>query len=108
MMGRESVTVITGTILDEETELALEELARACGSDREWVLELVAEGVIAPADEARREWRFHGSSLKRARIARRLHRDLDVNVSGIALALDLLDEIGTLRKRLRELEGRAR
>ncbi|MDN5865076.1 MAG: chaperone modulator CbpM [Gammaproteobacteria bacterium] len=105
-MTHESVSVVTGILLDEDTELALDDLARACGAEREWVLELIAEGIISPADKSGREWRFRGSSLTRVRVARRLQRDLEVNVSGIALALDLLDEIERLRARLRQYDDR--
>ncbi|MGH8160711.1 MAG: chaperone modulator CbpM [Gammaproteobacteria bacterium] len=103
-MAHESISILTGIVLDEETELGLDELARACGAEREWVLELVAEGVITPVGEERSEWHFQGRSLARARVARRLARDLEVNLSGIALALDLLDEIEALRARLRALD----
>jgi chaperone modulatory protein CbpM len=44
---------------------------------------------------------FSGCALLRARAALRLVRDLEVSVAGAALVLDLLDEIETLRARLR-------
>jgi chaperone modulatory protein CbpM len=104
-MAKESLTILTGIVLDEDSDLSLEELARACGIEREWILQLVAEGVIAPANEAPEHWRFQGESLRRARTASRLAHDLDINLSGIALALDLLDEIESLRARLRRLKN---
>lgn len=103
-MTHKSVSVISGTVLDDDVELALDELVRACGAQREWVLELITEGIISPTDTARSEWRFQGATLARVRVARRLHRDLEVNLSGIALALDLLDEIEQLRSRLRQFD----
>jgi chaperone modulatory protein CbpM len=45
-------------------------------------------------------WRFPGSSLHTAMKARRLQQDLDLNISGVALVIDLLEEIESLRKRL--------
>ncbi len=104
-MVHESVSILTGIVLDEESELGLDEVARACEVRREWVLELVQEGVIEPARRERESWYFEGVSLARARTAARLQRDLDLNLSGIALALDLMDEIAELRARLRALEG---
>ncbi len=47
------------------------------------------------------QWRFSGSALQRARTAMRLQRDLGINLAGVALAMDLLDEIEELRGRLR-------
>jgi DnaJ-class molecular chaperone len=46
-------------------------------------------------------WLFRVSCTKRTRIALRLQRDLDVNVAGVALALDLLDELQELRQTVR-------
>lgn len=103
-MSRNSDPTLTGIVLDEEAELGLDELARACRVEREWVFELVAEGVITPAGDERRSWRFRGRSLARVRLARRLSRDLEVNLSGVALALELMDEIEALREQLRALE----
>jgi chaperone modulatory protein CbpM len=45
-------------------------------------------------------WRFSGTHLRRATVALRLQRDLGVNLAGAALALELLDELDTLRARL--------
>jgi len=42
--------------------------------------------------------------VRRARRAIRLSRDLDVNLPGVGLALELLDELEDLRVRVRALE----
>jgi chaperone modulatory protein CbpM len=39
--------------------------------------------------------------LRRARIAVRLERDLELNLAGVALALDLLEELEQLRQQLK-------
>jgi chaperone modulatory protein CbpM len=49
----------------------------------------------------RTEWHFSGAALRRARVAVRLERDLELNLAGVALALDLLDELAQLRHELR-------
>ena len=95
------VPVLTGFIMDEEETLTLGELCRACAMHAEWVIALVEEGVLEPTGRGLTNWRFSGASLRRARIAVRLQRDLGINLADVALALDLLDEIETLRKRLR-------
>jgi len=43
--------------------------------------------------------------LQRARTALRLTHDLELNAPGAALVLDLLDQIDTLRARLRRVGG---
>jgi chaperone modulatory protein CbpM len=98
-------TVLTGVVLDERTELTIDEFCEACSTSTRWVFELVEEGVVEPVCQDEGEWRFSGASLVRARAARRLQHDLDLNLQGVALALDLMDEIRDLREKLRRLEG---
>lgn len=88
---------LRGTVLDERVSFTLREFSRACGVERELVIEMVREGVIEPAATADAEWYFHGHALVRAQRALRLVRDLDVNWPGAALALDLLDELERLQ-----------
>lgn len=94
-----------GIILDEQTELTLAELSRACAAQAEVIIELVDEGVLEPIGHEPQRWRFTGVHLRRARVAVRLQRDLGLNLAGAALALQLLDEVEALRERLRALGG---
>lgn len=96
---------LTGFILEEQTELTLGDLCRACAVENSAIMELVEEGVLNPAGGAPGEWRFTGLHLHRARIAARLQRDLGVNLAGAALALELLEEMALLRARLHRLSG---
>lgn len=101
-MRKEALEVLTGLNLDDEDGiLTLRDLSRACAMHAEWVIELVEEGVLDPTGRDLTNWRFPAASLRRARIASRLQSDLGINLAGVALALDLLEEIETLRKRLR-------
>ena len=101
-MTPRDLQAFTGEILDESLELSLGELCDLCHVEEALVLEMVTEGVIDPAGEARQEWRFTGIEVRRVQVALRLTRELDVNLPGAALALDLLEEIETLRRRLSE------
>ena len=40
-------------------------------------------------------------ALRRARLAVRLERDLELNLAGVALAVELLEELAQLRRELR-------
>ncbi len=93
--------ILTGVLLDEQTELSLNDLCKACSSSAEWIIELVDYGALEPIGSEQLNWRFSANSLQRARTAMRLQRDLDINLAGVALALDLLDEIKFLRSQLR-------
>ncbi|MEC5409898.1 chaperone modulator CbpM [Paraburkholderia sp. MPAMCS5] len=104
---KESVTVfVEGEIVEEDVEFTLVELCRASGASEEQLTLWIAEGAVEPQGIAPGEWRFSGAALRRVRTARRLAQDLEINAPGIALALDLLDEISALRARSRRASGR--
>ena len=96
---------VVGIILDEQAQLTLAELTRACAVHAELIIELVEEGVLAPVGREPDRWRFTGAHMRRARVAVYLQRDLGVNLAGAALALQLLDEVEALRARLRAMGG---
>jgi len=93
--------VVDSIVVEDEIRFSLADLCRACGAASAQVVVLVEEGVLEPAGSGPEEWVFSGPSLRRARLALRLSGDLDLGVAGTALVLDLLDEIETLRARLR-------
>ena len=96
---------LTTLILEEQSELTLADLCRACAIDDVVIIAMVEEGVLTPAGEAPAQWRFSGLHLQHAKVAVRLQRDLGVNLQGAALALQLLEEMEQLRARLRGLSG---
>jgi chaperone modulatory protein CbpM len=93
-------------ILEEQTQLTLADLCRACAVHAERIVELVDFGVIEPQGREPARWLFVGSSLQRARTVLRLQKDLDLDIAGAALALELLDEIALLKTRLRAMGAR--
>lgn len=96
--------VHTAEIVSASARLTITELCQSCDVDRTWITEMVSEGVLEPEGQSEGEWRFTAVSIRRIATARRLERDLELNTPGVALALDLLDEIEGLRARLRLLE----
>lgn len=103
-MKKQSLTLISGELLEEEVEMNLAQLCRACGLSEAQIHELVDHGVIDPVGRKPDKWRFRGVSLRRLRLTQILQRDLGVNVAGAALALDLLEELEQLRARLRRFD----
>lgn len=96
-------SVMVGTLVEDEVQFTLIELSRICHVDIAQVVELVEEGVLTPGGDDSGHWVFGGTTLRRARKALRLTRDLHLNPASAALVLDLLDEIEALRSRLRRL-----
>ena len=100
------VAVATGSVLEEGRGISLAQLCRACALSPETVCAMVREGILEPAGARPGRWRFPFGSIRRTRTAIRLQRDLELNLAGAALAIDLLDRVERLRARVRALEGR--
>jgi chaperone modulatory protein CbpM len=107
------VPKLSGIVLDEEHLLTLTEISQACAVQTGYIIELVDEGLLTPESGSETDlqepaphfWRFTGEQMRRARMASRLQGDLGINLAGVALALQLLDEIAELRERLDALGG---
>lgn len=94
--------ILTGSVVGDEGVLALEELARACGAEAEWIVELVAVGVLAPEGRETTHWRFRAADLTCARRVARLQRDFGASMEAAAVMIDLLKQIDELRARLKQ------
>jgi len=99
-MNKSTLSVLQCQVVEEEVEMSLGELCQACGAESELVRQLVAHGVLEPRGDAPQGWIFVGASLQRTRQAVRLIQDLEVNLPGAALALDLMDQIRQLQQQL--------
>jgi chaperone modulatory protein CbpM len=93
-------TQINVIVVEEEIVLTLNELCRASGSDTTQVFALVGEGVLEPSGTGPLDWIFDGPSLRTARTALRLARDFELGVPGVAMVLELLEQIKGLKDRL--------
>jgi chaperone modulatory protein CbpM len=91
--------VLSGSLFDESARLSIGDLSRICAVDERHIVEFVEEGVLHVIDVST-EWHFTGAALRRARLALRLERDLQLNLAGVALAVELIEEISQLRREL--------
>jgi chaperone modulatory protein CbpM len=90
---------LSGAIFEESATLTIEDLSRLCAVDERHIVAFVEEGVLEVI-EMSTQWHFRGSALRRARLALRQERDLELNLAGVALALELMDELEHLRRQL--------
>ena len=98
------VTGIEAVEPEPDREYSQREVCLVCDLDGERLHEWVAEGVIRPRGGSIGTWRFSARQLHRARIARRLQCDLAIDTTGLPLVLDLVEELRSLRARVRVLE----
>jgi chaperone modulatory protein CbpM len=94
---------VTGVPLDDEA-LSLDEMARACNVEPDWVVRHVQAGVLegVPAVQVT-SWRFRSGDLVRARQLVTIEREFDANEELAALVIDLVDEVRRLHGRMNVL-----
>ncbi len=106
-MMTNSHTFLSGPIVEDEAEaLTLAELCRRCGVHAELIATYVEYGMLTPSGQEMTVWRFSSASQRRVTRALRLQQDLDINPAGVALVLDLLDQIDALHAQLNLLRDR--
>ena len=87
----------------------IQEFTRITGMNTDVLYEIIEEGIIEPGGERPEDWQFDTHMLTVVKKATRLHYDLDIDWTGIALVLDLLDRMQSLRmenETLRQRLGR--
>jgi chaperone modulatory protein CbpM len=94
------MTQVPHVITEEDIQLSLDELSRSLRCEVELIVTLVHEGALEAQGTGPAEWRFAATALQRARRAVRLARDLEINPPGVALVLQLLDQIRRLEAEL--------
>ena len=96
---------LSGQIVDESTEITITELCRSCAVEAGLIEALIAEGILELTSKRGEEWCFSYISVKKTRTVVHLQRDLGVNLAGAALALDLMDQMESLKRRLQLFRG---
>lgn len=91
-------------LVSEADWIAASEICRLCRLELEAVVELAELGLVSPRGYAPEQWQLPAAALPRLAVAGRLMHDLGVNVSGAALAVELLEAQRDLERRLRRLE----
>lgn len=86
--------------VEEHPQLTFEEICRAVGVSPDFVQEAISFGIIEPHEFSTQQWRFNSKEIRRLRIALHLHQDLEVNLAGAALVLDLLQRMEEMHVQL--------
>jgi chaperone modulatory protein CbpM len=98
------ISTIETQVLAEGEWLSVTQVCRASQIDVAVVIELAELGLVCPRGTQPQDWQVSARELARLRTAARLIRDLGVNVSGAALAVELLEARRELETRLSALE----
>ncbi|MGH8217234.1 MAG: chaperone modulator CbpM [Steroidobacteraceae bacterium] len=104
----ERVELLEAHLLGENDWVQVETLLGLCDLTLDALVELADLGVVYPRGRAPSEWQLPASALPRLRTMSRLVHDLGVNLSGAALAVELIESRRQLERRVRELERHLR
>jgi chaperone modulatory protein CbpM len=96
--------VLDTHLLGENDWIAVTDVCRLCLIDMTAIVEFVELGIVVSRGPTPAEWSVPAASLPRLRVAGRLMRDLGVNVTGAALAVELLEARGDLERQISRLE----
>lgn len=86
--------------------LSLTEVCEITVLPKDTIIEIVEHGIVEPQGREPEKWQFDMHMLVTTRKAVRLYRDLEIDWSGIAFAISLLDELEALREEKKCLEMR--
>ena len=96
--------VLEAHVLGDGDWIAATEICQLCQMELDAVMELAALGLVEPRQSGPGQWQVPATALPRLRVVGRLMHDLGVNVSGAALAVELLEAQRELESRIRRLE----
>lgn len=88
---------VVGVLIEESTLVPFVEVCQKYNIPEPLLIEMLEEGLFSVQAQKQQ---LNLNDLQRLTSACRLHRDLGINLAGVALALDLLDEMNTMRQEL--------
>jgi chaperone modulatory protein CbpM len=91
---------------NQQPPLNLDDFTRATELPTTTIIEIIEQGIIEPQGPAPESWQFDTHMIVITKKAVRLHRDLNLDWAGIALALELMDEMEQLRVENQRLQRR--
>jgi len=100
-MAKQGLVIIAD--YSQETPLTLTEICHICNISGDFIRDLIEFEIIHPKGELPAEWLFELRELQRIKTALRLQRDLEVNLAGVAVVLNLLEELEDLRAQVQLL-----
>jgi len=90
----------TVEIIDSSTHYSFNELCTVSKLDEQWIRELIEFDIIQADSDSNR---YSNTQLNTLLKAYRLQHDLELNLAGIALVLQLLDELEDQNNELKAL-----
>lgn len=92
--------VILGMLIEETATFSLNEVCLKYHIPEKLLLEMIEYGLFSNQTTQTDQLKLNPKDLSKIESAFRLHRDLGINLPGVALALELLEKIDHLNNQL--------
>ncbi len=93
-------TFLVGVLIEETTTISFNEVCRKYNIPKELLIDMIEQGLFPTQTTQVEQVALDQKALRRLESAFRLHRDLGINLPGVALALELLEEMEKMRSEL--------
>ena len=97
-------TIVTGVLLDENTTISIVEVCRSCRISEDELLEMIEHGLFELKIGHPKDMGVDHNVFRRIQSARRMQHDLGINLPGVVLVLELLDELERVHNELNILQ----
>ncbi len=93
-------TITTGILMDEGTKISFVDICQKCNISEQILLEMIEHGLLHHEVHYSKKIHVDPKTFLRIQSASRLHQDLGINIPGVVLALELLDELEKITSEL--------
>ena len=96
--------VITAVLLEEDACLTFAQVCQQLSIPEGMLRQLMEHGLFEATPSRIKSTRFNANELARVQAAARLKQDLGVNIPGVVLVIELIDELEQLRQKIQILQ----
>lgn len=97
-------TIVAGILMDETTTISYVEVCQRCNISEEELYEMLEHGLVSQQEMQLNKFHIDAKIVARIQSACRLQNDLGINLPGVVLALELLDELEQIKGELSILQ----
>lgn len=101
-------TIIAGVLMDEDSTISFVEVCQKCNISEEMLLDMIEHGLFSSSPPRNKISDVDQRTFIRIQSACRLQQDLGINVPGVVLVMELLEELEQAREELKILQHHVR
>ena len=89
--------ILSGVLMDETTKISFVEVCQKCHISEDVLLDMIEHGLFHHDAQHLKNIQIDQKTLVRIQSACRLQHDLGINLPGVVLVLELLDELAQIQ-----------